>query len=366
MMHGRTTPIRALHCIHSLQGGGAERQLMLLVNESNSHGIVSAVACVDDAGRTGLSPEVPLYVLRRRRRFDSRLVFDALAAIDQFQPDVVHAWLPAIVNVPVMLAAWRRRLPAVFSYRTPMKNDAWFKPIEFLVAARCASMVVSNTEPGRCAASYRWLFRRKQGLLISNGVEANPRAADCMARTAHDGAVQLLFAGRLSEEKNWPLLLDAMKALLPRCNARLTICGRGEHQAQVERRITELGLEQHVDLVGYIPDLRAHMARFDALVMPSLWEGIPNVVLEAMAAGLPCILSDIPEHRSVCGCGDVAAYFDLRSSSSLVEAVCAVASDHARRLAMSDAGLRRSAEFSVAQMAAKHARAYGTLTACAA
>jgi glycosyltransferase involved in cell wall biosynthesis len=338
---------------------------MLLANASSSHDMTAAVACVDDAGREGMASHVQLFKLRRRWKLDPLLLVDTLTAIDRFQPDVVHAWLPAVVTIPAMVAARLRRVPVLFSYRVRMKNDAPLKPLEFMVAASCATGVISNTKPEWCSRLYQWLYRRKRGLLIANGVVANPRAHDCLARTVHEKPLQLLFAGRLSTEKNWPLLLQAMPQVVARCDARLTICGRGEHQAQVEKRIAELDLQDRVSLVGYQRDLRSAMERYDALVMPSLCEGMPNVVLEAMAAGLPCILSDIPEHRMVCGGTNAALLFDLKSAPAVVDAVCSVVESVERRLAMSDAGLKRSAEFSVSHMAAKHGEAYRWLLASA-
>jgi glycosyltransferase involved in cell wall biosynthesis len=358
--------MRVLHCIHSLQGGGAERQLMLLANDSSSHDMTAAVACVDATGREGLAQHVELYGLRRRRKLDALLLADALTAIDRFRPDVVHAWLPAVVTIPAMLAARLRRVPVLFSYRMSMKNDAPLKPLEWLVAAACAAGIISNTNPEWCTKSYQWLFRRKRGVVIANGVVANTAAFNCSARTGHAGPMRLLFAGRLSAQKNVVRLLEAMAMLASRCDVMLTICGRGEHQVLIERRIGELALQDHVKLVGFQPDLRNAMPTYDALVMPSLWEGMPNVVLEAMAAGLPCIVSDIPEHRLVCGPAGTAQFFDPASTAALVDAVSAVAKSLDRRRAMSDAGLARSAEFSVSNMVASHREAYKVIMANAA
>jgi glycosyltransferase involved in cell wall biosynthesis len=131
----------------------------------------------------------------------------------------------------------------------------------------------------------------------------------------------------------------------------------------VEGRIAELGLHDRVSLIGYQPDLRSAMPNFDALVMPSLWEGMPNVVLEAMAAGLPCILSDIPEHRMVCSPVGIAQLFDATSAAALTDAVCSVTASADRRRAMSDAGLKRASEFSVSNMVARHAEEYGLTVA---
>jgi glycosyltransferase involved in cell wall biosynthesis len=351
-------PIRVLHCIHSLQSGGAERQLILLANASASRNMAAAVACVDDSGREQLAGDVPVYSIRRRWKIDRLLLADVLTAIDSFSPDIVHAWLPAVVTVPAMMAAKLRHIPVLFSYRMAMKHDALSKPLELLVAAICADGIISNANPTWCTGTYRWLYRRKRGVLIANGVAPNPNRYSCAARRAHGEPFNLLFAGRLSAQKNWRCLLDAMALLPSESNVRLTVCGQGEDGDKVERRIVELALENRVTMAGFNPDLRDEMSDYDALVMPSLWEGMPNSVLEAMAAGLPCILSDIPEHRSACGPGLVAVYFDPRSPTALAEAIRSIEVDVGRRLAMSDAGIDRSAEMSVDRMAGRYAEAY--------
>jgi glycosyltransferase involved in cell wall biosynthesis len=92
--------------------------------------------------------------------------------------------------------------------------------------------------------------------------------------------------------------------------------------------------------------------------MPSWWEGMPNSVLEAMSAGLPCILSDIPEHRNLCGPGAAAAFFDPASPAALADAIRSIGGDVGRRVAMSDAGINRSAEMSVDRMTGRYAETY--------
>jgi glycosyltransferase involved in cell wall biosynthesis len=351
-------PIRVLHCIHSLQSGGAERQLILLANASASRDMVAAVACVDDTGRNQLAGDIPIYRVRRRWKIDRLLLADVLAAIDSFRPDIVQAWLPAVVTVPAMIAARLRHIPVLFSYRMAMKHDALSKPLELLVAAICADGIVSNADPAWCAGSYRWLYRRKRGVLVANGVVPNPNRYACASRHAHAGPIHLLFAGRLSVQKNWRCLLDAMAQLPLDSNVRLTVCGQGEDQGKVERKIAELALGNRVTMAGFRPNLREEMSGYDALVMPSSWEGMPNSVLEAMAAGLPCILSDIPEHRSACGPGLAAAFFDPRSAAALADAIRSIAGDVGRRVALSDAGIARSAEMSVVRMAGRYAETY--------
>jgi len=104
-------------------------------------------------------------------------------------------------------------------------------------------------------------------------------------------APRLLFAGRLSEEKAPLVLLDAMAASSIRFE--LSIAGDGPLLERVRVRVDELGLAPRVRLLGWSRDVGALMARHDLLVLPSLREGLPLVVLEAAVRGLPIVASDV-------------------------------------------------------------------------
>jgi glycosyltransferase involved in cell wall biosynthesis len=111
----------------------------------------------------------------------------------------------------------------------------------------------------------------------------------------------LLFVGRLRIRKGVEVLLAALPALLERFpEARLLIAGEGEHRAALEEAATALGLGPAVEFLGRAsaPRVRGLLAGARALVVPSTYEGMPLVVLEAMEAGLPVVasaVSGIPE-----------------------------------------------------------------------
>lgn len=102
----------------------------------------------------------------------------------------------------------------------------------------------------------------------------------------------LLSVGELSARKNHQLMIEAM-ALLRDLDLRYVICGTGDKQKMLQQRILELGLEHRVFLAGYQENISEWLARADCFVLPSYQEGLPVAVMEAMAAGLPVIASDI-------------------------------------------------------------------------
>jgi glycosyltransferase involved in cell wall biosynthesis len=104
----------------------------------------------------------------------------------------------------------------------------------------------------------------------------------------------VLAVGRLTKQKDYPTLLRAFALTRDRCAARLLILGEGEARAELEQQIRTMGLHEHVALPGFVDNPYAYMARAAVLVLSSAWEGLPTVLIEAMACGCPVVSTDCP------------------------------------------------------------------------
>jgi len=118
----------------------------------------------------------------------------------------------------------------------------------------------------------------------------------------HEGrGKRLIFAGRLAAVKGVPILLDVVARLRERTpDLELVLAGDGPERAWIEDRARQLGIESNVRITGYLPQdgVRAELAASDIFVMSSFAEGVPVVLMEAMASGLPVIatrIAGIPE-----------------------------------------------------------------------
>ena len=106
------------------------------------------------------------------------------------------------------------------------------------------------------------------------------------------GGPVFVSVGRLEPVKNLPLLLEAFAEVARRLDARLLIAGRGAQEADLRARIAALGLDDRVELLGYVASPRPYLAAADAFVLASDEEGFGQVLAEAMREGLPVISTD--------------------------------------------------------------------------
>lgn len=198
------------------------------------------------------------------------------------------------------------------------------------------------------AESHRGAGVGNRLVTIANGVGfAVPLSRDRVTlrrEMAIDGGPVLLMAGRFAAQKDHALLLDAMPAILAAAPAAtLLLAGTGPLLWDTARRIARHGLAGSVRLLGQRADLPDLMSAADLLVLPSRFEGLSLVALEAMAAGLPIVASDAPGNAEMLGhgssgwlapAGDVAAFaatvVDALSDTDRLAEVAATAAGRQR------------------------------------
>jgi hypothetical protein len=124
--------VRVLHCIFSLSGGGAERQLCLLAGASDRYGVASAIFHMST--EEAVQPGVQTYNFHRSRKFDLKVFSAIFEAARKFDAQLFHTWLPPSVTIPTMLVARAMGKPCVFSYRNAMRFRHPVAVLEYLVA----------------------------------------------------------------------------------------------------------------------------------------------------------------------------------------------------------------------------------------
>ncbi len=157
------------------------------------------------------------------------------------------------------------------------------------LGARAAAGVIVTTD--EMAAHVRTFVADDKIIKVPNGVDTTrfaPRTQPLEPRAEQ----VILYVGRLSKEKNLFMLLDAL-ATIAQVPVRLVLVGRGDQEAELKAYAAQRGV--HVEFKGVVAnqDLPNLLAQADLFVLPSLGEGHPKVLIEAMACGLPCVGTDV-------------------------------------------------------------------------
>jgi glycosyltransferase involved in cell wall biosynthesis len=302
-------------------GGGAERQLTYLARGLADLGWRVHVALLRGGPNMARleASGATIHTMGARSGYDPRLFVGLWSLTGRIGPAILQVWLPQM-ELHGGLAALTRGIPWVFSERASAGAYPHGLKRRLRVAmARRSNAIVSNSSTG--ASHWRdELGNRVRRYVIPNAVPVR-EIAETPPDEAHRTSEPLvLFAGRFEAQKNIGTLLDAIDLVRARRQLRVMCCGDGPLRSQIDAWIERRGTEGTVRVAGYVAELWPVMKCAAMVVSPSLFEGNPNVVLEAMAAGVPLVVSDIAEHRELLD--DASAHFvPARSAAALASAI---------------------------------------------
>lgn len=268
--------------------------------------------------------------------------------LQQWGATLVHAATPFGIGLAARAAASRAGIPFVTSYHTSFSTYARFYRLSALSTIGWSFLRWFHNGGVRtyCPSASVARELREHGFqrvsLWTRGVDAeafNPRfrSREWRARLgADDDTVVVAYVGRVALEKGLDVALEGMRraiSLSPR-RIRFAIAGDGPWAEECRSRLTK-GMVMLGELHGR--ELSELYASADLFVFPSVTDTFGNVVLEAMASGLPVVAADAGPTREVVGDSEACAFFSGRSAQALAETVCQLAGDdegRARRGAM--------------------------------
>ena len=164
----------------------------------------------------------------------------------------------------------------------------------------------------------------------------------------------IVAAGRLADAKNYPLLIDAMGVLRQSTPARLFILGEGELEPSLRRQIAERGLDDAVTLLGFQRNPWKFIARADVFALSSHYEGFGNVLIEAMALGIPVVATASAGTRDIVNHGIDGLLVEPHTPEAMAGALRRVLDDGDVRRAMSRAAAVAAERFAAPRVIARY------------
>lgn len=364
-----TVPRRIAFCITDLDPGGAERALVQLVTRLDRRRWEPAVFCLSGGG--SLVEElkaagVRVVCLGARHWTSLGVLWRLVRELRRFRPEIVQTFLfhaNLAGRVAARLAGVRHVVSGIRvaerRSRLPLWLDRWTNGmVRFNV---CVSQAVAEF-----SVSVAGLPADKIAV-IPNGVDVakfeTAPAADLASLGIPAGSRVLLTIGRLDPQKGLRDLIAAAAIVAPKFpDVHFLLVGEGPERDELERLIRERRLGGQVHLAGWRGDVPNVLAAGHALVLSSLWEGMPNVVLEAMAAGLPVVATRVEGISELVIEERTGLLVPPHAPEELAAAIEKLLADATTARAMGQAGRDRArAEFSWDKMVARYEDVYRAL-----
>ncbi|MBW4647424.1 MAG: glycosyltransferase [Kastovskya adunca ATA6-11-RM4] len=295
--------------VHSLHGGGAERVMLNLAQGFAEKGLKVDLVLTKAVGAylTKIPPGVRVVDLGAKKLVFMSKLLALRRYLRQEQPKVL---ISAVDHINA--AGWVQRLTGV--------------PTKVIVSVHNTLSVKLGNQPGVLGKLKLQLlqlcYRQADGIVaVSRGVAEdlarvtklplrdirviyNPVVMPNLLEKAQEPVDHPWFApgeppvilgvGRLATPKDFPTLIRAFNILRQHHNVRLMIVGEGENRSELEALVRELNLESEVALPGFTDNPYAYMAKAAVFVLSSAWEGLPTVLIEAIAVGTPVVSTNCP------------------------------------------------------------------------
>ena len=159
-------------------------------------------------------------------------------------------------------------------------------------------------------------------------------------------AVMLISVGELNENKNNQVIVRALGKLKDR-NVHYVLCGVGNKEPELKALVQEVGVANNVHFLGYRTDVKELMNTSDIFVMPSIREGLSRSIMEAMASGLPCVVSRIRGNVDLVKDGENGYVVEADDVVSFTEKMGELIRDEGLRTRMTERNLRRIKDFNI-------------------
>ncbi len=333
--------MKILFLIRSLEYGGAESQLVVLARGLHKLGIDVSVAVFYSGGPFAedlRAAGVRIIPLGKRHRWDNFRFFWRLRnLVVKEQPDIIHSYLVVqnLITALLKLSGCKSKVVwgVAASYMDFSQYD-WTASVSFrasMLMSRWADLIISNSHAGR-TYHIRNGYPAERMTVIPNGIDTGRFAPNkeigmqVRKGLGLDSAECIIgTVGRLDPMKDYPnLIRAAAEVVKTHPDAKFVCFGNGPraHQQYLLQLCEQHGVPRTFIWAGARRDIENVYNAFDIMVLASLGEGLPNVLIEAMACGIPCVATDVGDSRLLLA--DMGQIVPPKDPNALAAAICAM------------------------------------------
>ena len=214
--------------------------------------------------------------------------------------DIVHCHMTLMNFIP-LIAAKRLKIKnrICHSHNSDVRKKNFIvKLIEKILKFICAKYSTTLVACGDDAGKY--MYGNKEFIILNNALNLAKYEFDLEKRLSirkkhniDDDCIVVGHIGRFTEQKNHKFIVEIISSLINKnLNMKFMLLGDGELKKEIEQLVLDKNIQDSVIFTGIVPNTNEYYSAFDLFILPSVWEGLPVVAIEAQASGLPCIFSD--------------------------------------------------------------------------
>ncbi|MGQ9560915.1 MAG: glycosyltransferase [Candidatus Oleimicrobiaceae bacterium] len=361
---------RLLHVVHGLGCAGGERKLWELLSRLDKDRYEITICAVDKSGpmeRDFRSLGHPLYIFPRRWRYDPTLPLAVARLAQSCRAELVQTTL-FFADIIGGVASYLARPKALVSWEVithPLNKRREFM---YWALRKRFDMVVTVSDSIRKFVIEKRHQNPRAITTIHYGVDLShyvprPKTGSLARDLGVPGATIFGTVAHFRKQKGHLYLVEAIPRVIAAYpQAHFVLVGVGPEQERVRESVAQLGVESHVHFLGLREDVHQLLKEFDVFVLPSLWEGFPNVVLEAMACQKPVVATAVEGTVELVVHGETGLLVEPADADRLAEALLTLLQDRALIVEFGRAGRRRVEEhFTIEHQVAAFERLYDLL-----
>ena len=303
------TKIRVLMVIHSFSVGGGEKQFLNLIKGLDRNKFEIEV-CSFGLGEycNELPQDIVYHCIQKKSKYSILKLIAGLAkVIRQRKPDLIYTRMQYATfianiarsifrfNVPIVANEEHNRKQEIMNLKNnKIARYLSEKRLEFAYGSSDFVLVPTQGVKEDIVRAYR--LNPSLVRVINNSVDID-QIRKSLSHTIQlpswwNSSFKLVAFGRLAERKGHDFLLKVFGEVVKKSNSELIFIGDGEQKAELENMVSKMCLTGKVHFMGYVNNPYYYISKCNLFVMSSLWEGFGNVIIEAMACGLPVVVTN--------------------------------------------------------------------------
>ncbi|MBN1326231.1 glycosyltransferase [Candidatus Falkowbacteria bacterium] len=317
--------IKIIYIVNSFVLGGAENMLLHLCRAINKEKFEIFVCSVNGGGilasefeKIGIKPKI----FKKKSKIGLSVIWEIYKFIKEVKPQIVHTHLFA-ADFWGKIAAILAGVPVIVTTEHSVNLDEnWLKQKIKWFLSFFTDKIVAVSNGVRYYYIQKVKINKDKFEVIYNGVNLNTFAFKVYKPLDLTKKINAVIVARLKEVKGHKYLLEAMPLIIKKYpNFILNIVGGGDLGLELKELVNKLGLVNNVNFLGERLDIEKIFPDMDIFILPSLWEGLGIVLLEAQASGLAVLTSNIPGTIEVVKNEQTGLLFETKNSQAIFNCV---------------------------------------------